>query len=570
MFYLVRKTVLGSNDEFQDLDYEVDELIIGSDESCVAFLDELNEGNITIRTTKDNQAKFSCSGDLQLGTDKGDKKSGVISAGKIYKLGVYDIEIIKPPSGFDFALNVVRSKRKGRSKNNKFKIENKKSKFSIRSLSYLLFLFIILWFLVIPFMGSKDAKINQKLKSLPIATDKSWLSGPMAMAHRIPEIGDNCQVCHVKPFEKVHDKQCLDCHRNLSDHVAQNHPAVEALDEFICENCHKEHNEPAQITREDDALCINCHQDMKKYQGKAIENDVAVKDVKGFNSNNHPPFRLSLLQAVEKQGFYEWKISRPLFDVNNPPTENSNLKFSHTVHLDEEKVQDDATGEALICNNCHQLKGDGEHFEPITMDKDCRSCHHLTFDVFNPDLELPHGNLRAATVMLEAHYIREFTDPKLREKRSRKKVRRIPGKHTNQATCEGTGLNCGRAEAMKEAEFQFNKSGCITCHEVTTTGDQNLLTKWFVKPIKLNDDWYSKAQFDHTSHLSVKGQDTEEICLSCHDVKNSEVSSDIAMPQRNKCLECHRQDDDHSVELSCTSCHAFHLTDTESKEIQRK
>lgn len=569
MFYLVRKSVLGSQDEIQDLDYDVDELIIGADERCIAFLDELGEGTITIKATKASQAKFSCSDGLQLVTDKGEVSSGTISVGHIYRLGVYDLEIILPPSGFDFALNIVRSKRKTQSKKNKFKIENNKSKISIRSLSYLFFLFILLWFLVIPFMGAEDEKLNEKLKSFPIATDKSWLSGPMAMAHRIPEIGDNCQVCHVKPFEKVQDKQCLNCHRNLGDHVAQNHPAIDALDKFICENCHKEHNEPAQITREDDALCIDCHQDMKQYESKAIANDVAVKDVKGFNSENHPPFRLSLLQPFEKEGFYEWKINRPVFDVNHPAQEQSNLKFSHNVHLDVEKVQDDVTGMALVCNDCHQIKDDGEHFEPITMDKDCRSCHQLTFDVFNPDLELPHGNLRAATVMLEAHYIREFTDPKLREKRSRKKIRRIPGKHTNQATCEGSGLNCGRAEAMKEAEFQFNKSGCITCHEVTTTGDEALLTKWFVKPIKVNDDWYSKAQFDHISHLSVKGQDAEEVCLSCHNVKKSDVSSDIAMPQRNKCLECHRQNDEHSVELSCTSCHAFHLSDINSSEANK-
>ena len=568
MFYLVRKSVLGSSDEIQDLDYDVDELIIGSDENSVAFLDELSEGNISIKATKANQAKFSCSDDLQLGTAKGDKSSGTISTGNTYRLGVYDIEIFQPPSGFDFALNIMRSKRKSKSAKKKFKIESKTSKISIRSLSYLFFLFILLWFLVIPFMGSKDAKINEKLKSLPIATDKSWLSGPMAMAHKIPEIGDNCQVCHVKPFEKVQDKQCLDCHRNLGDHVAKNHPAVDVLNEFLCENCHKEHNEPAQLTREDDALCINCQQDMKKYDDKKKKNEVAVQDVKGFNSDNHPPFRLSLLQPFVKEGFYEWQVERPVFDKNNPAKEMSNLKFSHNVHLDEEKVQDDATGEALSCHDCHQLKDDGEHFEPMTMDKDCRSCHKLTFDVFNQDLELPHGNLRAATVMLEAHYIREFTDPKLREKRSRKKVRRIPGKHINQASCEGTGLNCGRSEAMKEAEFQFTKSGCITCHEVTATGDENLLTKWFVKPIRVNDDWYSKARFDHVSHLSVKGQDTEEICLSCHDVKKSDESSDIAMPQRNKCLECHRQGDEHSVELSCTKCHAFHLTEVEDKQTK--
>jgi len=560
MFFLVRKSVLGSSDEFQDLDFDVQELLIGGDESSTVVLDELPDGVLTVKAKDESNAQFSCSEDLTLNSNGKASTSGNLTKGVLYKLGVYDIEIINPPTGFDFAINVLRSKRKAEHKKSRYIVEDKKSKFGIRALSYIAFFSILILFLAVPYTGFLNKDVKNKLASLPIPSDKSWSSGPLAMAHRIPEIGDDCNVCHVKPFEKVQDKQCLSCHQNLGEHVLDNHPAVDELDQFLCENCHKEHNEPLQLTRTDDKLCIDCHSKIEEFTEGSADKKDSVKAVNGFNAENHPPFRLSLVSPKFINGQYEWQNDRPAFNPEMPAKEESNLKFSHEVHLDQEKVQDESTGDKLVCNNCHQLKDDGEHFEPITMDKDCRSCHKLTFDVFNPDLELQHGDLRTAAVMLQAHYIREFTDPDLRNKRANKKIRRIPGKHTNNQNCEGTGLNCGRAEAFKEAEFQFTKSGCITCHEVTVNDTTDILSKWFVKPIKLNTNWYSKAQFDHVSHMSVKQKNEEEICLSCHAVDKSDVSADIAMPQRNKCLECHQQDQHNSVELSCIRCHEFHFS----------
>lgn len=556
MFYLVRKSVLGSYDEFQDLDYDVDVLTIGSSDKCSVVLDELFEAEIVIKAVNNTEAKYECIDETVMKRFGEESTSGIIKFGHTYQLGVYDIEVIKTPAGFDFAINVIRSKRKTVRQKKRFQIQASHSNFSLRSISYFVFILIVLLFLVIPYYGSQDESLSKTLKKLPIPSDVSWSSGPMAMAHRIPEIGDNCQVCHVKPFEKVQDKQCLDCHQNLGEHVTKHHPATDEFSQFLCENCHKEHNEPTRLTRTDDALCIDCHQEIDKF---TLSNKNNVQSVTGFNKTDHPYFRLSMINPVLVDGHFQWVNSRPVFDLNKPANEQSNLKFSHNVHLDKEMVQDETTGQSLTCHNCHQLKSDKEHFEPITMDKDCRSCHKLTFDVFNPDLELPHGNLRAAAVMLQAHFIREFTDPDLRNKRAAKKIRRIPGKHSNEASCVGTGLDCGRIEALKEAEFQFTKNGCITCHEVSEYENSDILSRWFVKPIKINDDWYAKATFDHVSHLSVKGQNEQQICLSCHDVMLSENSMDIAMPQTEKCLECHEQGEIKSVELSCTRCHQFHF-----------
>jgi len=560
MFYLVRKPVLGSPDEFQDLDFDVDVLTIGNYDTNVVVLEDLFEAEIEIKALSNTEAQFKCNDETLIVIEGREVSSGLLKYGNTYQFGVYDIEIIKNPAGFDFAVNIVKSSRKNLQHKKKFQIQyDNRSSFSIRSISYVLFFLILLFFLFIPYFGSQNNKVSKILEQMPIPSNLSWSSGPMAMAHRIPEIGNNCQVCHVKPFEKVQDKQCIDCHHNLGEHVLEQHPAIEEFSKFLCQNCHKEHNEPMQLTRTDDALCIDCHRDIENF---AHENNNNVQSVTGFNQTDHPQFRLSLIQPKLINGQYEWHNQRPVFNLNNKLKEQSNLKFSHNIHLDKEVVQDESTGESLTCNNCHQLKSDKEHFKPVTMDKDCRSCHKLTFDVFNPDIELPHGNLRAAAVMLQAHFIREFTDPELRSKRAAKKIRRIPGKHSNEGTCESNGLDCGQQEALKEAEYQFTKSGCITCHEVTEYDNGDILTRWSVKPIKINDDWYAKANFDHGSHLSVKGKNEQQVCLSCHDVKLSEISADISIPQADMCLKCHEQGEFKSVELSCTRCHQFHFIQT--------
>ena len=283
-----------------------------------------------------------------------------------------------------------------------------------------------------------------------------------------------------------------------------------------------------------------------------------AKLVDGFTAEAHPEFRLSLLQPQGKGGAHGWSEKRVRMS-EAAMSETSNLKFTHTTHLDPEKVQEESSGEALVCASCHALKDDGEHFEPITMDNHCRSCHGLSFDVFDPELELPHGDLRAAVVAMEAHFIREFTDPVLRQQRAETKPRRVPGKRDSAANCEGNGLDCGRAEALKEAEYQFANTGCISCHVVLDTGLEDINDRWFVQPVRITNDWYPLSRFDHASHLSQDWDESREVCESCHEASGSDASADILIPGQDNCLACHAEDSGRSVAVDCVSCHAFHL-----------
>jgi c(7)-type cytochrome triheme protein len=135
------------------------------------------------------------------------------------------------------------------------------------------------------------------------------------------------------------------------------------------------------------------------------------------------------------------------------------------------------------------------------------------------------------------------------------------------ATCEGPGLECGKLEAFNEAEFQFTKTGCITCHNVKENNTNELHSNWFVQPIKINNDWYVKSHFDHKSHLSIRNDDEKGICLSCHQADKSEKSTDILIPQQQVCLECHQQEASYSVELQCMQCHKFHFEENTNKAL---
>ncbi|MGJ8663404.1 MAG: cytochrome c3 family protein, partial [Marinicella sp.] len=400
MNYLVRKPVIGSSEEFQDLDFNVPALTIGSASEHAVNLADLPPGCLSIKAKNASTAGFRCTGDLTLQHNRKPLKKGKLVVGEVYQLEIYDLEIIDLPVGFDFALSIKKSNRVKHVAN--YSIESRK-KAPIRTLAYLSFICIILFFLVLPLLRSMHPNIEQVMESTPLPSDHSWISGPVAMAHNIPEISNQCTTCHQQPFVKVADQQCLNCHKNMGDHIESSVALNEKVFHgFMCQSCHKEHNEPARITRNDDALCIDCHAQIDQYE-TGQEN--LVKNVHGFTADSHPEFRLSLLQADGDGAAFGWRKTRPAFDPNVQLKEQSNLKFSHAVHLDPEKVQDQINSQALNCDSCHQLQEDGRQFNPITMDKDCRNCHQLTFDVFNPDIELPHGNLRAANVALQAHYI---------------------------------------------------------------------------------------------------------------------------------------------------------------------
>jgi hypothetical protein len=215
----------------------------------------------------------------------------------------------------------------------------------------------------------------------------------------------------------------------------------------------------------------------------------------------------------------------------------------------------------MACSDCHRPSSDREHFEPITMEGMCRSCHTLAFDEEEPDRQLPHADVRSAVVALEEHYVRRFADPQqvlVDARRQRRRPARLP----EVRTCAGTALQCGRERAALEAFNQFTRSGCITCHEVSEDPRRSVYERWIVLPVRLVADWFPMARFDHLTHLTRRDSRAEEdaTCRHCHAADVSKLSQDVLMPGLDTCLGCHGEHrGQQAVVLACTDCHGFHL-----------
>ncbi len=550
MYFLVRRlTGRGANESLEQ-DYQGDLLSLGS-----GGLVELQgvDGVLELSPTKDG-ASFEAR-KVEVSVHGESRRKGTLAMGDVLVLPGFEIQLVNPPGGFDLAIELRAT---GDSPSvARFGLELDDSAWSIRTMSWVLALAVLFLFLLVPGVGLLGPEFAATLRQSPLPDDGLWSSGPLASAHQTAGTAEHCDACHQVPFIMVRDEACMDCHRSTREHAnLEVHDAAVFTGER-CASCHREHNEPIHIVDGDKGLCTDCHTDTAQWD---VPGASAMGAVSSFSAGGHPNFRIALLTPRGPGAAHGWEVEREPWTGKETLAEQSNLKFNHEVHLDADKVQDASSGEALACGACHTLRDDDEHFEPVSMDAHCRSCHTLNFDVFEPDLEVPHGDTRAAIVAMEAHFIREFTDPYLRQERAGQKPRRVPGKRYAAAACEGSGLDCGRAEALKEVGYQFAETGCVTCHEVTDTGLEDIADRWFVQPVRVTADWYPFSRFNHAAHLSLAGGSEQELCVSCHAANVSTVSTDILMPVQQDCLACHDEDKGNSL-VDCVACHQFHQAD---------
>lgn len=487
------------------------------------------------------------------------RRRGVLEPGDRIELGEQAIEVGQPEADFDGVLELVTlERRQGVGDATHFRIDLNQTKLAMRRPAWLLLLAILVLFLGIPLAGHFWPEIGTELRENPLLpSDHLWSSGPLAGVHHTPEIGLDCQACHRTLFERSPDSGCLDCHADVSGHVDVGKVAVPALDAMRCASCHREHLEPSRLVRSDAALCVECHEAPGEF-AQALGGHPLPAPVAGFSEADHPQFRLSLLR-FEPAG--DWRMERVPHSTAGV-AESSNLKFPHDLHLDPSKVESLTTGEALECASCHALQPDGEHFATLSMEAACQDCHSLSFDDDFPRRQLPHGDVESVLVALEEHYIRKYADPELRGGPA-ERGRRRPGRSRSEEACEGTALECGRRLALQEAENQFSRSGCVTCHEVGSDPSRPYLERWDVQPVRLVGDWYPFAAFDHQVHLtrSRARMDDEAACSSCHAAGTSASSDDVLIPGLENCLACHgpSRAGETRVALSCRGCHDFHL-----------
>lgn len=531
----------------------------GSDQAIQLRDPAVAQRHLELRPASRGRFRYRTVGGAEPVVDGKARRSGVLELGDRLELGEQVIAVGAPEAGFDAVLELVTvERRQGVGAATHHRIDLAQTGLGLRRPAWIGLAAVLLLFLGVPLVGYFWPEVGDELRQNPVLpSDHVWSSGPLASVHHTPEIGLDCQACHQKLFERAPDAGCLDCHADVTGHVDRSVVSVPTLDDTRCSTCHREHLEPSRLVRSDAALCVECHEAPGEF-AQALGGHPLPDPVAGFSEADHPQFQLALLR-FEPAG--DWRMERVPHSTAGV-AESSNLKFPHDLHLDPSKVESLTTGEALECASCHALGSDGEHFETLSMEAACQDCHSLSFDDDFPRKQLPHGDVESVLVALEEHYIRKYADPELRSGPA-ERGRRRPGRSRSEESCEGTALECGRRQALQEANNQFSRSGCVTCHEVGTEPSRPYLERWTVQPVRLVDDWYPFAGFDHEVHLtrSRARMDDEAACSSCHAAGTSARSEDVLIPGLDNCLQCHGPSSagETTVALSCRGCHDFHL-----------
>ncbi len=201
-------------------------------------------------------------------------------------------------------------------------------------------------------VGAMGALFLGLLFALDVAflDGNSIASGPISSNHA--NFGTDCASCH-SPGQGVADAKCETCHEkygnDLGVHSYEAHyiyrsgdfqRIVPAVDEVGCAGCHQEHQgRSASLSLVEDAQCTSCH----PY---------------GTFEDGHPEFEF---------------VSAALID-------EANLKFPHTMHVQEIVRKERLVDTEKACLLCHNAEPDGKNFQPLSFDKHCDSCHLSSSD----------------------------------------------------------------------------------------------------------------------------------------------------------------------------------------------
>ncbi len=590
---------------YQDTEVKSKSLTIGSSKAVDIQLcgKDIALKHLVI-TASAGKVKFECKGKRRISLNGRTVSKGKLAVDDEILLDSHIIRVITAPAGFDLALEIrVDQNLQDRALESAYVTTIDAASWGTRwpayAISFVLVVVFAAWPLYSHFHNTHNENAtaaeseilgNAKSEiSFVHSGDRYWSTGSLNQAHQL-SIGDNCAACHKSPFEQVKDEACEECHQ-IADHIDETSTLISASSHAknsaqACQSCHKEHNEPTSVIITSDMLCVDCHAEEVRMAGNnphsnAIANNAdpviegsttttsdttseiaSIPTTTGFSVNKHPQFKLSYLESVKLNSSEKekaivnmsWNKQQMAFDSAYP--EASNLKFDHKVHFSPSKMRTTDKPDGMRCADCHTLKSDNEHFEPVNMEEHCSSCHQLTFDTDNLERQLPHGNPDEVIRMLEEHYVRVYTDPNFKAAGSGTRRRRL-GQDSNNANCN-TPFACGMQKAASESEAQFTKGVCNYCHQVSDNEANDIYTRWQVLPVRINDDWYPNAIFDHASHETKKA-DSNHSCLSCHDAEESESSTDVLIPGIDNCVDCHADDSiANKITVNCVSCHDFH------------
>ena len=492
-----------------------------------------------------------------------------LSTGDRIEVGPYLLQIETAPEDIPLALSItLTSPLEGVNGEGHNRVAQTETRLSKRRLSYLAFIGVLVLSLLVPVAAEllsrfsspaavklQKGSVGQVTQAVSAKFTQSWNPGPLSQGHQ-PFAAD-CLACHQIPFKHARDQECVTCHKRIKEHVpakALTGPQGIAFRDIRCAECHRDHKGQQMAPRAQEQ-CAECHADVEKLAADA-HSEKAID----FRTE-HPQFRLSLLDADKSK-----LVRRVRQGRQNAAqlVEHSNLKFNHKLHLDPDGVRDpdgkrdqagarDAQGRRTVmqCADCHEADDGGRLMKPIVMEQHCQKCHSLAFEPQVTKRQVPHGSEAEMATMLREFYARLVlgdVPPGVNPPADLRRTR--PGAVLNYPERQAA-LQIANQKAKQVLYDMFEKRKvCSTCHHVKRTGDE---TGWEVAPVRIAQVWMPQAIFTHAKH-------TTEDCASCHDVKNSKDSKDIAMPNIEKCRECHvgAKPVSGKVTSDCATCHKFH------------
>lgn len=495
-----------------------EELTFGRGAECTVHLADprIAMHHAVIKRMDDGQLHIiTVNGDLK--TDGITQQSITLEQGQQIMIGPYRLTVEPAPPDVDLAASVELAHRlpddfqdlKSRTHDPLPNAAHFKRKLAIWMAA-----FIATIFLALPLAQNLIPQLREVMSDLPFGFDRVWSPGHFSNAHL--HFSSQCSNCHQVPTLRISDKACLKCHSDTTQHIADNSLQQRAFKTarlsaggMRCAQCHKEHKAPYPLARQDNEKCIKCHGNIK-----AVNPDTTLSDIHDFDKD-HPGFKLTLKSENTKTG-----IERVPQTDQSKLIDKSGLKFPHSQHVGLVQGPGGINDiRDLSCTDCHRAEGKEMLFQPLSFKKDCISCHGnlLKFGAGAEKINIPHGEEVNVANALKVHAPKEFKD------------------YSEKLRIDGCGY-CHNIAEVKTTEYKNDGS-----------------LPWKVVPPKLNQDWFSKARFNHALHRTQK-------CQSCHDVENSETSEDIAMPDRNSCLKCHSGNNPKHKRItsSCMSCHDFH------------
>lgn len=419
-----------------------------------------------------------------------------------------------------------------------------------RRMAWMLAVLVLMLFLALP-IASNLLRTDQP-RTDNVVGDSAWSPGALSRAHH--QLETQCEACHVKPFEAVRDETCLSCHKAVHDHAAPPRMALGRAEPGLggrflngaahlfgkpgpgaCTDCHTEHEGKAAMAPPAQQFCADCHGTLKDRLA-----DTRLGNAADFGAA-HPQFRPAVITDPVLH-------TTARLSLDSRPRENSGLAFPHKLHLDPRggaaRMAATLSGDkgygrsGMVCSDCHRPSEDGVRFKPITMERDCESCHSLVYDKVGPTFrKLRHGDVdqTIADLSVAANTVAPLVTGRAR-----------PGPF---GADKPYFVRFTRPTGGGLAAGALGKDGvCGECHTATIKNGRPA-----VVPVVLPARYMANGWFDHAPHRQEK-------CTTCHRAPASSTSADVLLPGIAQCRTCHLGEDAPrgKVPSSCAMCHSYH------------